>query len=103
MTLPPFLTKYLSVFRAKKHDHTTNPTRDWLILLVLSLVALIASVIWNLWFFSEALSDKGSTAPTTTSNEDTSDSVERAKARFEARALEEGRYRSDYRFVDPSR
>lgn len=78
-----------------------RPSRDWLLLLGLVFICLLASVGWNLWTFTNVTEggSVGAPAPAQDANASAVDSV---SALFEERALEEARYRSDYRFVDPS-
>jgi hypothetical protein len=103
MTLPPFLQKYQKLLRSTHEGVAANPTRDWLLLLALVFASLAASIAWNVWFLSEVLSGgEGQAARTQVQSTDTS-ALEQARAVFEARALEETRYRSEYHFVDPSR
>lgn len=79
-----------------------HPVRDWLALLSVLLVVLIASVAWNAWFFvnvtdENAFSTPGQTAPTPMLSV-----LPAAREVLETRAGEADRYRSFYEFVDPS-
>lgn len=80
-----------------------NPVRDWLVVLVLAFVLLAGSIAWNTWFFFVALTDESTTVPS--AREDTLDtsSIEKARALFDVRAAEEGKYRTEYHFNDPSK
>ncbi len=100
MTLPPFITKYLPKLRHGAHRGRPDPARDWAILLVFALVVLFASVSWNAWFFLRAIEEPAPVAPSTEETGDTG--MDAARASAEARALEEARYRTEYRFIDPS-
>ncbi len=69
-------------------------------LLLVSLIALVASVLWNAWFFFGVLRDE-------TTNAAAPEVVEpygigSARAIFDANAAEVERYRSEYGFIDPS-
>lgn len=80
-----------------------NPSRDWVLLLGCLIVGILLSILWNGWyFFFELIKESAPQAATEQAGVDTS-SLERVQALFDARATEEGRYRSEYRFVDPSR
>jgi hypothetical protein len=100
MTLPPALTslfKKVSV-GTPKHD----PVRDWLVLLVLALLWLVASVLWNGWFLLSVVAEGPSTpAPTTTAPVESA--YDKARTVYDARAVEAGHYQTDYRFNDPAK
>lgn len=99
MTLPPFIRKYLPKL-PRGGDRQSDPARDWAILLASALILFFASVGWNAWFMFAALEEPEVAAP---SIEDTGDTgIGAARAAAEVRALEEARYRSEYRFIDPS-
>lgn len=79
-----------------------RPVRDWFIVLTVLAVLLIGSVAWNVLFFLGALEEDA--APATTSHEPSAAApVAEVLSAFTLRAQEEARYRSEYRFVDPSR
>lgn len=80
-----------------------KPSRDWLALLTIALLLLIASVGWNAWTFLRITSGEGigDAAPIDTGPD--IGSVERAREVFLERAAEEQRYFAEYRFVDPNR
>ena len=79
-----------------------NPSRDWLLVLSLALAAIIASLLWNAWFFFVALNQDSSVSPAPEAKKADTSSLEKARAAFDARAAEEAKYRGEYRFVDPS-
>ena len=104
MTLPPSLTKILSRFRKSKSvKHKAEPSRDWLLALLLALVLLVVSVGVNTVVFMEAVSHTGEGEAPIEERDIDQSAVEKAKEAFGVRALEEAKYRSEYRFVDPSR
>ncbi len=78
-----------------------RPLRDWMIMLSVAGVLLIASAAWNAWTFYRAWTGESvgadAIAPGVMTNE-----IEAAKKVFEMRALEESRYEGEYHFVDPS-
>lgn len=103
MKLPAFLTGLLKGFHTGSRSKRLNPARDWFALLTILLAFLAASLAWNVWFFLAVVAEEP-TAPAApvvqTSNTRT---LDQARAAYEARALEEGRYRTEYRFIDPSK
>ncbi len=103
MTLPPYLQKYIKLLRRESKGDALNPHRDWHSAVVLFLVFFVASVIWNVWLFSEALSGKEGLITSTPEEAADTSFLEQADLLFEERESEAGRYRSEYRFVDPSR
>lgn len=88
--------------RAGKGSVSANPSRDWLVLLALTLLAIVISSVWNIMFFSDVLSGKMTTPLGEEIATDTSN-VEKVDRLFGERAEEASRYRNEYRFVDPSR
>lgn len=81
-----------------------DPVRDWLVLLIASLVALVGIILWNIWAFDTVASGgtigaPATKAPTTFNNS----SLDEIHTLFENRAAEEAKYRTGmYRFTDPS-
>ena len=81
---------------------TLRPSRDWLVLVSVIFVCLLISVGWNLWTFNKVT--QGGSVGTGTAPEQTgAPAFDGVTNLFEQRAAEEGRYRNEYRFVDPSR
>lgn len=80
-----------------------KPSRDWLLLLALALIVLITSVGWNAWTFVRITNGEivGDETPTVTGPN--VDSIERVREVFSERALEQQRYTTEYRFVDPNK
>ncbi|HEX5774741.1 MAG TPA: hypothetical protein VFY28_02150 [Candidatus Paceibacterota bacterium] len=80
-----------------------HPYRDWYALLLIAGIFLLASLAWNVWFFIKIT--KGEMIGTNPSSEAKTpeDLVASARLLFEERAAEEARYRSEYRFIDPSK
>ena len=100
MTLPPFITVLLRKF-SHQGPSRPDPARDWTLLLSLALLMLLASLAWNTWFFLGALQEP---APAPVPAQATDDSgIDTVRASFDERAAEGERYRSEYRFIDPSK
>lgn len=77
--------------------------RDWLILLAVVAMLLLAASVWSAFLFFEepkpaALPETGSGLPSVSE-----ESLGKVEALFEARDAERARYQSEYRFVDPAR
>lgn len=81
---------------------TLRPSRDWLVLIALLFIGLLVSVGWNLWTFKKVTEGNSLGAPPPAQDTGTP-AVDSVHALFEQRAAEEGKYRNEYRFVDPSR
>lgn len=89
-----------SITRALSYGSRLRPTRDWLVLLSLFTLLLIASVGWNLIQFTrvaqgEKIGNVEATAPAQIQ-------VGTVQDLFKKRAEERVRFQSQYRFVDPS-
>jgi hypothetical protein len=79
-----------------------RPTRDWLVMLMVSAAFIVVSIGWNLWMFNKVT--RGDSLGTETAAPvEEGVRVDRVNAIFEKRATEEARYLSEYHFVDPSR
>ncbi len=80
-----------------------RPSRDWLALLAIALLLLIASIGWNVWTFIRITSGEVvGEGPSVVTGPDTS-ALERVREVFTNRKAEEQRYLTEYRFVDPSK
>jgi len=87
-----------------QQDAGPNPSRDWLTLLGIVFVLLLASVGANVYLYHEALTGAplGGKAPQTASLN--TDLVTQVESVFAARATEAGKYSSGgYSFIDPSK
>lgn len=103
MTKLPNILKKVTSLRVPKYGTQIRPVRDWLILLVVSAVLLIASAAWNALFFVNLFSEEASSAGVVPAHGPDYSSIDRATETFEAREREQERYKNEYRFVDPSR
>ena len=82
-----------------------DPARDWLMLVMLSAIALTGIIVWNMWAFDTVATGGiigGRTATSTPLF--SSESVNAIHTIFKDRADEEAKYETGtYRFADPSR
>lgn len=95
------LARILKPFTALAH---LDPARDWFTLVMLSVMALISIITWNVWAFDQVANGGtiGSSATTTPSLVNQA-SIDTVHAIFSQRASEEAKYISGtYQFADPS-
>jgi len=81
-----------------------DPERDWIVLLIVSIIMLTGIVTWNVWAFDTIAKGRilGPTASTTITTFKQSSSGE-IHTIFEERAAEETNYTSGvYQYIDPS-
>lgn len=97
------LTKRFAFLTRLSYGKQIHPSRDWLILLGVSLAMLIGFALWSTWVFMEGADPSAEQAATSTAPTLSPRLLEDTNALFERRAEEEARYRGEYRFVDPSR
>ncbi|MBI4088594.1 hypothetical protein HY415_00680 [Candidatus Kaiserbacteria bacterium] len=93
-----------SFFRQLRTGARQNPTRDWLVLLIFSAIALAGIVAWNVWAFQTVAGGGVIGAPVTGAPQAFNpSSLDTVRAVFESRAAEEAKYRTGaYRYADPS-
>ena len=93
-----------SFFKQLRTGARQNPTRDWLMLLIFSAIALMGIVAWNVWTFQTVAGGGVIGAPAIkTSPVFNSSSLDTIRAIFENRVAEEAKYRTGvYRYADPS-
>ncbi len=99
------LASLSGLLRTFRYTGKLRPERDWLALLSVAILLLLASIAWNIWFFinlttSENSAPVAAVAHSTTSS---SASVSNVQEVFKARATEQNNYQQTYTFVDPSR
>lgn len=78
-----------------------QPARDWLIILGVSLAAVVASVAWNVFFFTNALNDQVAPTDDAHVSESAASALPALEEAFSERAAAALRYQ-DASFVDPS-
>jgi len=103
--MPSSLNAYLRLFLSRfAYGSRPNPARDWLVLLILSALALALIAIWNLWAFETVVN--GGTlgnAATSTPPVFSQTSLDTIQNLFTSRAEEDAKYTNGiYRFSDPS-
>ena len=81
-----------------------DPSRDWLIMLVLSAFVLAGSIVWNVWTFNTVANGGSIGAPADkTSPIFSRSSLDAIRAIFAQRAAEEAKYETGvYQYTDPS-
>lgn len=87
-----------------KPSNRLDPERDWIVLLIVSIIVLTGIVVWNAWAFDTIAKGKilGPTASTTVTTFKQS-SFGEIHTIFEERVKEEVNYTSGvYQYIDPS-
>lgn len=79
-----------------------NPARDWYLLVSFGAFLLIASVLWNVWFFDRVVREGIQVDTVQAAKVDTSKAAE-IEVLFAARATTSAAYQTLYPFIDPSR
>lgn len=97
------ITSFIKIGKRSGGPAPLNPSRDWIFVLLVLFVILMVSVLWNVWFFYTVLNQKTTTVTSSGEQEIDVGLLEKMRAGFEERKGEEERYRSEYRFIDPSR
>ncbi|MES2668439.1 MAG: hypothetical protein V4644_01990 [Patescibacteria group bacterium] len=90
-----------SLIKRISYGDRIRPSRDWSYLLMLMIALVVASVATNFWMLKQAERETVSGAAAAAAVFDAAP-IESVRAVFEQRRIEEGRYRAEYRFVDPS-
>lgn len=95
-----------SLLERARRAARADPTRDWLALITISVIALAGIIVWNIWAF-ETVAGGGAigAAPATTASLAVPDraALDAIHALFESRAVEKAKYSTGaYRYADPS-
>ena len=99
--MPTSLNLLLKKIKPSSHQ---DPERDWIVLLIVSIIMLTGIVVWNAWAFDTIAKGNiiGSVVSTTPAASNQS-SFGEINTIFEKRATEETNYTSGvYQYVDPS-
>lgn len=86
-----------------EYGEDIRPVRDWLVLLSIAGVMLVASIGWNVWLYIRVVNGEGFGSSVTNSSGLNTAALDGAQAVFQKRATEEENYRGAYHFVDPSK
>ena len=101
MTTQTFISSFVQRIRS---SFRPDPTRDWLMLVSLALIALAGIIVWNAWAFDTVAS--GGTIGSVSSTQApvfSQASLGAIRTVFSDRATEEAKYVSGaYYFADPS-
>lgn len=97
LTLPKFGSSKSSLHYGER----LNPERDWILLITVAALLLLASLAWNVWLFyrvtnGDAIGTANVSAPINPASIDT------VNALFQKRAEMETEYKNGH-FVDPSK
>lgn len=79
-----------------------RPVRDWVVLVVLTLLVVAGFAISAAWQYLEGAEADGILPPPLPPETVSPETLAETEALFERRAQEALRYQSEYQFVDPS-
>ncbi len=96
------ITASLQSFLKPQGTKRLNPARDWMFVLACGLALILASMLWNAWFFFAVLTEDKTIQTPAAPQEVDANSFQKAQELFQKREAEEARYKTEYRFVDPS-
>ncbi len=94
-------TSFFKRFRALA---PLDPERDWIVMFLVSIIALAGIIVWNAWAF-DTVANGGTigTPVTTTTTVFNQTSLETIRTIFDSRAAEEAKYTGGvYQYADPS-
>lgn len=97
--LKKILAKYLRFLRYGDHE---RPYRDWVVILVGTLILLVASASWSYFVFGSVSSEYVPAGQASSTAAVAKAPLEAVRSLFVERALERTRYLTEYHFVDPS-
>ncbi len=95
---PDSLLKYF------KYGPYINPARDWMVLIIISAIALTGIIVWNIWVFG-TVAQGGTVGAVATSSPPifSHESLDAIDTIFANRATERMKYETGtYHFADPS-
>jgi hypothetical protein len=96
------IARAASYLRAFHYGDETRPSRDWLVVMLITAVLLLASAGWSYTLFLR-ISHSENSAHAVPSALINPASLANIRTLFEKRAAERAHYTSDYHFVDPSK
>ncbi len=100
----PYLNLITKRFaRAGKGARGPRPARDWLALLGMTLVLLIAIAGWNYFMFMSAIGEAGLQSGTSAATGPKSATLDDIRNIFGARAARSADYQATRHFIDPSK
>lgn len=102
MNIHTTISTYWKNLRTFRVSTRLAPARDWHSMMLTTLILLVLSVAWNVWFFMNAVSEKPIASPTLEDTTPTTDAVDRVHTVFEERERARTLYETDYSFVDPA-
>lgn len=94
------MVRFKGVFEVGRHP---RPMRDWFVLLGVAAVLVGVSVGWNVWSYIQITATVAQTASSNAPHGFSTTTIGAVEQAFVERKEEVDRYRSTYRFVDPSR
>ena len=95
---------FSSIVNRLRYGERLDPTRDWFVLITLTIILFAGVLVWNAWAFDTVASGGviGGTA-TVSPPLFSQSSLDTIQTVFANRAAEEAKYQTGaYRFVDPS-
>ena len=102
MKTPAFIESLTKRLHPPEAITQHDPSRDWLVMLVLSLLVLAASMLWNAWFLVTVLSDEAAIEVPQEMGSDTTSTFEKMQHAFMLRdAVASSTHAT--RFNDPSK
>ncbi len=101
MKFPKYTSVIQTILRNLRYGTNIRPARDWLILTALFLIGIVVSIAWSTVFFFDVLNQESAASAVAETPLDTKKLMQ-VHGAFEARLEEAERYRSEYRFIDPS-
>lgn len=95
---------FSTLLKRIKFLNRLDPARDWIVLLIISILVLVCIVVWNAWAF-DMIANGGTIGSSATSTQPVlkSATIGDVHSIFEKRAAEEVNYMSGvYQYADPS-
>jgi hypothetical protein len=103
MNLSTLSSRATALLKTLRYGDRVRPFRDWLAVMCIVGVLLVASAGWSYLVFQKTSDGEILGAPTTALAPISTASLDTVRTVFDKRAAERMHYLSDYRFVDPSK